>query len=74
MSQTKDYRLGIEKTIVKTYIRSDCKFHTDLHTHMNANLPADILIALGIHHRIRYPLYYIKKLGLRLTEEQQKRL
>ena len=28
MSQTKDYRLGIEKTIVKTYIRSECKFRT----------------------------------------------
>ena len=42
MSQTKDYRLGIEKTIVKTYIRSDCKFHTDLHTHMNGNLPPDV--------------------------------
>ena len=24
MSQTKDYRLGIDKTIVKTYIPSDC--------------------------------------------------
>ena len=26
MSQTKDYRLGVEKTLVKTYIRSECKF------------------------------------------------
>ena len=34
MSQTKDYRLGVEKALVKTYIRSECKFHTDLHTHM----------------------------------------
>ena len=74
MSQSKHYALPFEKTIVKTYILNDYKFHADLHTHMNANLPADILIALGIHHRIRYPLYYIKKLGLRLTEEQQKRL
>ena len=48
MSQTKDYRLDIKKTIVKTYIRSECKFRTDLHTHMNANLRPDILIALGI--------------------------
>ena len=30
-----------EKTIVKTYIRSECKFRTDLHTHMNDNLPPD---------------------------------
>ena len=70
MSQTKDYRLGIEKTIVKTYIRSECKFRTDLHTHMNGNLPPDALIALGILHQIRYPYYYIKKLGLRCTEAQ----
>ena len=41
MSQTKDYRPGIEKTIVKTYIRSECKFRTDLHTHLNDNLPPD---------------------------------
>ncbi len=70
MSQTKDYRLGVEKTIVKTYIRGDCKFRTDLHTHMNGNLPPDALIALGIIHQIRYPLYYIKKLGLQCTEAQ----
>ena len=60
MSQTKDYRLSEQKSIVKTYIFSDCKFHTDLHTHMSANLSPDLLIALGIHHQIRYPLYYIK--------------
>ncbi|MBQ8076619.1 MAG: adenosine deaminase [Oscillospiraceae bacterium] len=70
MSQTKDYRLGIEKTIVKTYIRSDCKFRTDLHTHMNGILPPDVLIALGLIHQIRYPYYYIKKLGLRCTPDQ----
>ena len=70
MSQTKEYRLGVEKTIVKTYIRSDCKFRTDLHTHMNGNLPPDALIALGIVHQIRYPYYYIKKLGLRCTPRQ----
>ena len=70
MSQTKDYRLGVEKTIVKTYIRSDCKFRTDLHTHMNGNLPPDVLIALGLIHQIRYPYYYVKKLGLKCTAEQ----
>ncbi|MBR0228361.1 MAG: adenosine deaminase, partial [Clostridia bacterium] len=74
MSQTKDYRLGVEKTIVKTYIRGDCKFRTDLHTHMNGNLPPDALIALGIIHQIRYPLYYIKKLGLLCTESQWAKL
>ncbi len=71
MSQTKDYHLDELRTIVKTYIRSEAKFRTDLHTHMNANLSPDILIALGICHQIRYPLYYIKKLGLRVSEEQQ---
>ena len=70
MSQTKDYRLDIKRTIVKTFILQECKFRTDLHTHMNANLKPDVLIALGIAHQIRYPLYYIKKLKLRCSEEQ----
>ena len=70
MSQTKDYRAGEQKTIVKTYIRAECKFHTDLHTHMNGNLPPDALIALGIVHQLRYPLYYIKKLELKTTPAQ----
>ena len=74
MSQTKDYRLGVEKTLVKTYIRSECKFHTDLHTHMNGNLPPELLIALGVMHQIRYPYYYIKKLGLHCTPEQYEQL
>lgn len=74
MSQTKDYKLDIRKTLVKTYILNDCKFHTDLHTHMNANLSPDVLIALGIVHQIRYPYYYVKKLGLDLTDEQKESL
>ena len=72
MSQTKDYKLDIKKTIVKSYIFKKSKFKTDLHTHMNANLTPDILIALGIYHQIKYPLYYIKKLGLSITEKQEK--
>lgn len=74
MSQTKDYRQDFRKTLVKTYILRECKFCTDLHTHMNANLDPDILIALGIHHQIRYPLYYIRKLGLRLSPKQERLL
>ncbi len=74
MSQTRDYKLGVAKTIVKTYIRSECKFHTDLHTHMNGNLPPDALIALGIVHQLRYPYYYIKKLGLRCDADQTAKL
>ena len=74
MSQTKNYKLGIYETIIKSYIFSDCKFRTDLHTHMNANLSADTLIALGIRHQIRYPLYYVKKLDLRITDKQRERL
>ena len=70
MSQTKHYDLDFKKTIVKTYILNECKFHTDLHTHMNANLDPDVLIALGIRHEVAYPLYYIRKLGLRLSDEQ----
>ena len=70
MSQTKDFTLSPDKTIFKTYVKKDLKFRSDLHTHMNGNLPGDILIALGIYHQIRYPLYYIKKLNLQLTEAQ----
>ena len=70
MSQTKNYQLDLNKTVFKTYINKNLKFRTDLHTHMNGNLPADILIALGIYHQIRYPLYYVKKLNLELTEKQ----
>ncbi|MBR2827556.1 MAG: hypothetical protein IKE78_08685 [Erysipelotrichaceae bacterium] len=71
MSQTKDYKLDEARTIIKTYILNDCKFRSDLHTHMNANLSGDILIALAISHQIRYPLYYVKKLELRLSERQE---
>ena len=70
MSQTKNFNLEPEKTIFKTFIRKDLKFKADLHTHMNGNLTGDILIALGIAHQIRYPLYYVKKLELELTKEQ----
>lgn len=69
MSQTKEYHLDITHTLFKTYIPKDCKFRTDLHTHMNGNLNPDILIALGIMHQIRYPLYYVKKLHLKLSSE-----
>ena len=74
MSQTKNYKLPIEKTIVKTYILKKSKFRTDLHTHMNANLTPDCLIALGIIHQVRYPLYYIKKLNLKLSKEQEEKI
>ena len=74
MSQTKDYKFPLEKTIVKSFILKKLKFRTDLHTHMNANLSPDALIALGIKHQIRYPLYYIKKLDLKLSKEQEKKI
>ena len=74
MSQTKDYNFPVEKTIVKSYILKKLKFRSDLHTHMNANLSPDCLIALGIKHQIKYPLYYIKKLKLKMSEEQEKKI
>ena len=70
MSQTKDFNMSEDKTIFKTFIRKDLKFRADLHTHMNGNLTGDILIALGIAHQIRYPLYYVKKLDLQMTDAQ----
>lgn len=74
MSQTKDYKLGIDKTLVSAYIQKRSKLRTDLHTHQNANLSPDCLIALGIKHQVRYPLYYIKKINLKITKEQEEKL
>ena len=37
---------------------------------IHANLNSDDLIALGIKHQIKYSLYYIKKLGLKLSDKQ----
>ena len=74
MSQTKDYKMDISKTIVKSYILKKLKFRTDLHTHMNANLSPDVLISLGIKNQIQYPLYYIKKLNLKLTKAQEQKI
>lgn len=71
MSQTKDYKYSFRDTLVKSYVPEKIKLSTDLHTHGNANLAADILIALAIKHQIRYPLYYIKKLKLTLSKEQK---
>lgn len=70
MSQTKDYKIDISKTLIKSYILKKEKFRTDLHTHIHANLNADDLIALGIKHQIKYSFYYIKKLGLKLSDKQ----
>ncbi len=71
MSQTLDYKYSFRETLVKSYVQEQVKLSTDLHTHGNANLSADILIALAIKHQIRYPLYYIKKLQLTLSAAQQ---
>jgi len=74
MAQTKDYTLPVEKTIVKSYISKKAKFKTDLHTHINAILQPDILIALGIKHQIKYPLYFIRKLGIKLSDKQEEEI
>ena len=74
MSQTKNYKIDVNRTIIKSYILKKCKFRTDLHTHIHANLNPDTLIALGIKHQIKYSLYYIKKLGLKLSDKQAKEI
>ena len=71
MSQTKEYQYSFRDTLIKSYVPEHVKLSTDLHTHGNANLHADVLIALAIKHQIRYPLYYIKKLHLTLSNEQK---
>ena len=70
MSQTTDYQYSFRQTLVKSYVPEQVKLTTDLHTHGNANLSGDVLIALAIKHQLRYPLYYIKKLNLKLTDAQ----
>ena len=40
---------------------------------MNANLSPDALISLGIKHQLRYPLYYIKKLKLKMNKDQEEK-
>lgn len=74
MSQTKDYNFSADKTLIKSYILKKDKFRTDLHTHIHANLNSDDLIALGIKHQIKYPFYYIKKLGLNVSDKQANEL
>ena len=74
MAQTKSYKLPAHKTIVKSYILKKSKFKTDLHTHMNAMLIPDVLIALGIKHQIKYPIYYISKLNLKITDKQAREI
>ncbi len=74
MSQTKKCDLSINDILVRTYIKEEYKFRSDVHTHMNANLYPDVLIALGIYHQIRYPYYYVKKLNLSLSKKQYEKL
>ncbi|MBR2704119.1 MAG: adenosine deaminase [Clostridia bacterium] len=74
MSQTKEYKIPVEKTLIKTYIKKKEKFRTDLHTHIFANLNSDDIIALGVKHQIKYSMYYIKKLGLKLSDKQANKL
>ena len=70
MSQSKDFSLPERETLIKSYIPKQVKFRTDVHTHMNGILEPDILMAMGIMHEIRYPFYYVRKLGLELTGAQ----
>ena len=71
MSQTKDYHLSFFKTVVKTFIPAFCKFNSDLHTHMNANLPSDIYIALAIYHQLICPKDFMEKVRLKCTATQE---
>lgn len=74
MSQTKDYKFSLKQTVFSSFINEHNKFRTDLHTHMNGNLSPDSLLAIGLYHQIRYPLYYVKKLSLKLNAKQEREL
>ena len=64
MSQTKEYKYSLRETLLKSFVPEKVKLSSDLHTHGNANLDADILIALGIKHQIRYPCTILKSWSL----------
>ena len=64
-----EYRHNVD---TKGRVSLPSKFRTDLHTHLNQILQPDLLIALGIKHQIGYSLYYIKKLGIKVTARQEK--
>lgn len=71
MSQTKDYHLSFFKTVVKTFIPASCKFSSDLHTHMNANLPTEVYIALAIYHQLVCPKDFIEKTRLKVSSREE---
>lgn len=71
MSQTKNYKLDVEESLWYFKIPKEEKLRTDLHSHLHGILKPDVLIALGIKHQIRYPLYYARKINLTLSESQE---
>lgn len=72
MSQTKNYKLDVEESLLYYEIAKEQKLRTDLHSHLHGILKPDMLIALGIKHQIKYPLYYVRKINLILSDEQEK--
>lgn len=68
MSQTKNYNLSIQKTIVKSYILKKNKFKTDLHTHERKPITrcinsirnqTSITLSPILHQKIKFA--YVKK-------------
>ncbi len=74
MSQTKNYTLDVEESLLYFQIAKELKLKTDLHSHLHGILKPDMLIALGIKHQIKYPLYYVRKLNLKLSEKQEEKM
>ncbi len=73
MSQTKNYNLPIEKTIVKTYILKKVKIQNRFAYTYECKFISRLFNCIRIVHQIRYPLYYIKKLNLKLSKDQEEK-
>ena len=74
MSQTKNYKLDVEESLLYFEIPKEQKLVTDLHSHLHAILKPDVLISLGIKHQIKYPLYYVRKIKLTLSPSQEEKM
>ena len=73
MSQTKNYKLPIEKTFVKTYILKQSKFRTDLHTY-ECHINTRLFNSIRNKAPNKIPIILHKKIKLKMSEEQEKEI
>lgn len=69
MSQTNNYTISPSNIFYRNVIKE--KLKSNLHTHMNANLDPDTLIAIAIKFQLKMPLNFIKKINIKLYNKQK---